>query len=215
MPGKIPSTMTFTRLSNAAVTMDTLVTMDSNGAVGPSAVGDDPLGVSLNGASASGAEITVDPGPAVANLTASGLFSADDYVIPAAAGAVKKYLGQAGVTVTVANATDIWTATAHGLTTGEAVRLTNSGGALPAGTDATTTYYVNVIDANTFYLFDTRAHAVAGGATGLVNATGDGTGTHSFRLYGNIFIVGVALEAATTVGQKAAIFQNKRQLILP
>jgi hypothetical protein len=35
-------------------------------------------------------------------------------------------------TFTAANATDLFTATAHGLETGESVRVSNSGGALPA-----------------------------------------------------------------------------------
>lgn len=75
---------------------------------------------------------------------------------------------------TIANATDIWTSTAHGLTVGQKVRLTNSGGALPAGFLPHTDYFVIATNlaANTFML-----SATLGGAS--VNATGDGTGTHT------------------------------------
>lgn len=78
---------------------------------------------------------------------------------------------------TAANASEIFTATAHGLLTGDGpVRLTNSGGALPAGVSLATDYYIIKIDANTFYLATTRANAFAG--TNLA-ITGDGTGTHT------------------------------------
>lgn len=77
-------------------------------------------------------------------------------------------------TATVANATDIWTSTAHGMVAGQKVRLTNSGGALPAGFAANTDYFVIAANlaANTFQL-----SATLGGAA--VNATSDGIGTHT------------------------------------
>lgn len=77
-------------------------------------------------------------------------------------------------TATIANATDIWTSTAHGLAVDQKVRLTNSGGALPAGFAKDTDYYVIAgnLAANTFQLSATK-----GGAS--VNATSDGTGTHT------------------------------------
>lgn len=77
-------------------------------------------------------------------------------------------------TATIANATDIWTSTAHGMTVGQKVRLTNIGGSLPAGFAVDTDYFViaSNLAANTFQLSATK-----GGAS--VNATGDGTGTHT------------------------------------
>ncbi len=77
-------------------------------------------------------------------------------------------------TATIANATDIWTSTAHGFALDQKVRLTNSGGALPAGFLTNTDYFVIAgnLAANTFQLSATK-----GGAS--VNATGDGTGTHT------------------------------------
>ncbi len=215
MPGKIPSQMTFTRLSNAAVTMDTVLTMDTNGKVGPAATGSLPLGVALCGASAAGQEVSVDPGPAIANLTIAGAVTANDRVIGAASGQVKKYTGQTGQTVTVANATDIWTATGHGFTTGEAVRLSNSGGGLPANSSATTTYYVSVIDANTFKLYTSRANAIAAGATGLLDVSGDGTGTQTIRLYDEVWVLGIALETQATAGAKVAVLWQPYPITLP
>lgn len=75
---------------------------------------------------------------------------------------------------TYANATDIWTSTAHGFLVNQKIRLTNSGGALPAGYTADTDYFVIAgnLAANTFQLSATK-----GGAA--VNGTSDGTGTHT------------------------------------
>jgi hypothetical protein len=72
--------------------------------------------------------------------------------------------------------TDICTKSAHGFVTGDCVRLTNSGGALPAGLAVDTDYFVIRIDADTFKLASTPANAVAGTA---VDVTGTGTGTHT------------------------------------
>lgn len=80
--------------------------------------------------------------------------------------------------------TDIITLTAHGFTTGLVGQVT-SDGTKPTGISLLTDYYVGVIDANTIYLFDTLAHALAYGAdtenvTGLVNITNIGSGNHTF-----------------------------------
>lgn len=83
-------------------------------------------------------------------------------------------------TFTIANATDIVTETAHGLITGAGpFNLINAGGALPAGSSATQDYFARKIDANTYYLYTSRAAALLGGATGRLNVTDDGTGTHT------------------------------------
>jgi hypothetical protein len=78
---------------------------------------------------------------------------------------------------TATHGTETFTATAHGLMTGDGpIRLTNSGGALPAGTAVDTDYYVIRVDADTFKLALTRADAWAG--TNIL-ITGNGTGTHT------------------------------------
>ena len=62
---------------------------------------------------------------------------------------------------TIANATDIWTSTAHGLAVDQKVRLTNSGGALPAGFSPNTDYWVIAANlaANTFQLSASKGGA--------------------------------------------------------
>ena len=81
------------------------------------------------------------------------------------------------VAFTAANATGILTSATHGLKTGDGpFILANSGGALPAGLDAAS-YWVIVLDANTFKLALSRLDALAGSA---VSFTDDGTGTQSF-----------------------------------
>ncbi len=71
----------------------------------------------------------------------------------------------------------------HGFAVGTQVQFTNSGGALPTGVVSNTLYYARNTDcvtpANEFWIYDTAAHAIAGGATGRVNFTGSESGTHT------------------------------------
>jgi hypothetical protein len=87
--------------------------------------------------------------------------------------------GIAATVFTVSDVSFIFTATAHQLQNGMPVQASNSGGALPTGVSSATTYWVNVIDVNNFYLYDTRAHALVGGATGQVQPSSNGSGTNS------------------------------------
>lgn len=91
-----------------------------------------------------------------------------------------------GQTFTAATS-DVCTATAHGLLTGDQV-LVSSSTTLPAGLSAATYYYVHKLTADTFKLCTTLAIAVAGSA--FVNITDTGTGTHTITLSTNL--VGVA-----------------------
>jgi hypothetical protein len=84
----------------------------------------------------------------------------------------------APVSCTATAATDTLNATAHGLQTGDSVQFTNSGGGLPAGLTAGTTYFAVVTDADHFKVSDTLAHALAG--TNIVDITTAGTGTQLF-----------------------------------
>lgn len=77
------------------------------------------------------------------------------------------------------NTSDIITLTAHGFTTGLKGQVTSSD-TLPTGISAATDYFVHVITANTIYLYDTYANAIAGGSTGRVNITNVGAGNHTF-----------------------------------
>ncbi len=78
---------------------------------------------------------------------------------------------------TADNTTDILTAAAHTLQTGDGpFQLTNSGGALPAGLSTLTDYWIIRLDANTFQFATSLANALAGT---FVNFTTNGTGTHT------------------------------------
>ncbi len=80
-------------------------------------------------------------------------------------------------TVTVTSATPaVVTWTAHAMVSGQRVQFTNSGGALPTGISAATTYWVTVVDANTFKISTSLANAQA--AT-FVNTSDTGTGTQT------------------------------------
>lgn len=68
-----------------------------------------------------------------------------------------------------------FTATNHGLSNGERVQLTNTVASITAGF-----YYVGYTNSFQFYLYDTAAHAYAGGATGLQNVSG-ATSTATFQ----------------------------------
>lgn len=88
------------------------------------------------------------------------------------------------ISATVA-ATDIATAASHGLHTGQRVHLPSDLAGVTAGI-----YYVNKISANTLYLYDTKANAITGGASGRANFTGVASGTlnlipkHTFAIGG-------------------------------
>lgn len=103
------------------------------------------------------------------------------------------------ITITAINTTtEVFTATAHGLTTGDRFRLRNVGGALPAATPAlaaVTDYFAIRVDADNIKVSDTNAHALAN--TGIVNLTGSLTGTTTIE-YGLPFCVPTALAVANT-----------------
>ncbi len=71
-----------------------------------------------------------------------------------------------------------FTIVAHNLETGDPVTVSNSGGGLPTGLSALTTYYVRRLTADTIAFYDTYAHSVASGTTGIILLTDAGTGTH-------------------------------------
>jgi hypothetical protein len=85
---------------------------------------------------------------------------------------------------------DVLTKTSHGLTDGQEIAVSNSGGALPVPLETRKHYYVRDVTANTFKL----ARSVGGSA---VNITTNGTGTNSYAkiLRHMPFIVGVVQQA--------------------
>lgn len=78
------------------------------------------------------------------------------------------------VTVTIA-APGVMTWTAHGLVSGQRIQLATTG-ALPTGLAVATTYWITVIDANTFNLSTSLANAQA--AT-FITTTGSQSGVHT------------------------------------
>jgi len=78
------------------------------------------------------------------------------------------------VTVTIA-APAVMTWTGHGLVSGQRIQLTTTG-ALPTGLSTATTYWITVIDANTFNLSTSLANAQT--AT-FITTTGSQSGTHT------------------------------------
>ena len=79
--------------------------------------------------------------------------------------------------------TDIITSNAHGLSEGDCIWVSNSGGALPAGLSASTNYYVRDVTTNTF-----KVSATPMGTA--VDITGAGTGTHTYNLKGKAIYTG-------------------------
>jgi hypothetical protein len=98
-------------------------------------------------------------------------------------------------TVFIAATTDICTAVGHKLTTGDPVQVSNSGGALPTGLSAATTYWAIVLTLDTFKLADSLAHALAGTA---IDITGAGSGTQTMT---TVAVAGAAGSAQIAAGQ--------------
>ncbi len=111
--------------------------------------------------------------------------------------------------------TDIITKAGHLYQLGLKVRLTTTT-TLPAGLALSTDYFVVPIDANTFKLSDTLAHAIAG--TNLKDITDTGTGVHTitptalagFEAHINYSLDGVSYYplAASTVTAMSFALQN-------
>lgn len=86
---------------------------------------------------------------------------------------VNKY---ATATVTISNASPgVITWTGHGLSSGDRIQLTTTG-SLPTGLTASTTYWITVIDANSFKVSSSFANLQAGT---FINTSSAGSGTHT------------------------------------
>jgi hypothetical protein len=101
----------------------------------------------------------------------------------------------AAKTFTATAGTEVCASTAHGFNTGDAVVVSNSGGALPGGLAAATIYFVSVIDANSFYL---TASVEKLRNAGYVDITSAGTGTQT------------ALRVASVAGMLAWMKRGKK-----
>ena len=89
--------------------------------------------------------------------------------------------GSTGKVVTISNASPaVVTLTQHGAPDGLGLVFSTTG-VLPAGITAGTTYYAKSTASGTFNLYDTAAHAIAGGTTGRINTSSAGSGTHTAK----------------------------------
>jgi hypothetical protein len=86
------------------------------------------------------------------------------------------------VTITIASP-GVVTYTGHSLTNGDAISFTTTG-ALPTGLTAETIYFARSTGDNTLNIYDTAAHAIAGGATGRINTSGTQSGVHTASNFG-------------------------------
>lgn len=86
------------------------------------------------------------------------------------------------VTISI-SAPGVVTLTGHGLTDGESIIFSTTG-TLPTGITAGTKYFIRGVDVNSFHLYDTSAHAIAGGATGRLDTTVSQSGVHTAMTVG-------------------------------
>jgi hypothetical protein len=109
-------------------------------------------------------------GSALSRTTFAKLFS----VMPFSSATVTTPIASPGIVT--------WTS--HGLTTGREFQLTTTG-TLPTGINgANVIYFVRVINANTFHVYDTLANAMnTASTTGRINFTGSSSGTHTATSY--------------------------------
>lgn len=120
------------------------------------------------------------------NFSANYLYDATQQAVKTALGGAKgnfqicfPNFGARTVEFTANASNEQCTATTHGLTTGQPVRVASTT-TLPDPLVAGTTYYARWVSADIVTLHTTNAGAVAG--TGTVNITDTGTGTHTLRI---------------------------------
>ncbi len=106
--------------------------------------------------------------------------------------------------VTTGAGTSTIVSNGHGQITGTGIRFcTQPGVTLPPGLAVNTTYFINANnDGNTITLYDTEAHALAGGATGQIALTGAG----SVGTVNPSFIVNTPLTITTVDGVQLVIW---------
>jgi hypothetical protein len=111
------------------------------------------------------------------------------------------YTTKADLTFTAANATEIFTSVAHGMVDGDGpYRVSNAGGALPAGLAVDTDYWIDAQTVDTFKLATTKALALAG--TPDVAITTDGTGTQTLRRNQNDVVIAQLKQGINAIASK-------------
>lgn len=110
-------------------------------------------------------------------------------------------------TTDVSTSADTITIASSGYVTGFAVVITSSG-TTPGGITSGNTYYVRV-SGSTLTLYDTSAHASAGGATGKIDITSTGSGVHTItptNTYNNNRHKHFSIEVADSTNAKQTRF---------
>lgn len=117
------------------------------------------------------------------------------------------YTAKSNLVFTAANATELFTSAAHGMTTGDGpYRVSNSGGALPTGLAVDTNYWIiadvanGVADPiNTYQLATSKANALAGTEVAI---TTDGTGTQTLLRAANDVICAQFVQGINAIASK-------------
>jgi len=99
------------------------------------------------------------------------------------------------------------TQTAHVFNNGDAVIFSTTG-SLPTGITGGTTYYASITNGALFNLYDTSAHAIAGGTTGRITTSGSQSGVQTVTGPGNLdvkLLLGAAICNTTEASRNAGI----------
>jgi hypothetical protein len=107
-----------------------------------------------------------------------GSVTYDTELQPDDTGQPQRFWLGADLTFTADHTTEQFTATAHGMVTGEGPFRVSTTTTLPAGLGATTDYWCIRISANVLQFATSRANAIAGTAVAI---TDNGTGTHTLE----------------------------------
>ena len=153
--------------------------------------------VSFSGGGGSSAAATATiAGGVVTAITVTNNGSSYENVPSVFVGVPRRTILTAGINTS----TEVVTYASHGLTTGDAIKYYVNGGTAATGLTDATTYYAGVINANTFYVYDTAANAIAAGATGKVNISGTGNDNQYFDLTDETTATAVAALGGGTEG---------------
>lgn len=151
------------------------------------------------GGSSAAATATISGG-AVTAVTMTNVGSSYETVPSVAIAAPRLTVATSGINT----GTDTVTYTGHGLTTADAIQYNNGGSTSATGLTSGTTYYARVANADSFTIYDTAAHATAGGATGLIDISGTGNNAQYFVLTGETTATATAAKGTGETGTSAS-----------